>query len=138
MTTIDSFPTELIRHIITLAYPAEEAPYESEVGLGKTALVHSTWLGPSQSLLTERLHFSQGSQSRPTIKRFVEKGPNQFTCQSLYFFACSAKEIRGVIDKAQPGGIRTLRLWTCELEKDLLAHLALSSECLGNGGGVIE
>lgn len=55
MATIHSLPAELIRHTLSLAYPANKPG--SGAGLCATALVHSTWLEPSVSVMTESIKF---------------------------------------------------------------------------------
>ncbi len=106
MATIHSLPTELIRHTLGLAYPPGQEG--SSHGLGLTCLVHSSWVGPSQSLMTQLLSF-EGS-STESVLRFVEQGPALFSCESLSFSSCTESNVRAVLGKARPRGIKALKV----------------------------
>ncbi len=106
MATIHSLPTELIRHTLALAYPPGEDG--SAGGLCRTALVHSSWRQPSQSVMTEKVTFFK--EDKTSIAAFIEKGPVGFRSLSVEFTGCAEHDIRAVLGKAQPGGITKLDL----------------------------
>ena len=81
MATVHSLPTELIQHTLSLAYPPGED--ESYHGLAQTSLVHSSWRGPSQPLLTSQITFDSTCQK--SLPRLVETGPNNFRSEVVEF-----------------------------------------------------
>ncbi len=112
MATIHSLPAELIRHTLSLAYPPNELG--SGAGLCATAVVHSTWLDPSLSVMTEKLHFSFRSAS--SLERFVESGPAGFASRSVRLSFDGTKHLAAVLGKAKSGGISHLDLAFSEAE----------------------
>ncbi len=106
MTRIDSLPAELIRHALSLAYPAGERG--SGQGLSQTSLVHSSWREPSQSIMTEKLEFSLGE--RNSAFSFVETGPLGYSSDMVVLSQCPAHLIPSVIAKAKAGAISALEL----------------------------
>lgn len=107
MATIHSLPTELIHHTISLAYPVGTPGYRQ--GLAKTSLVHHSWLGPSQSILTQEMYFD--GSSRRAI-HFVETVPAGFQSQRVSFRYCADQHVRAILGKAKAGGIRALTFAT--------------------------
>ncbi len=104
MATINSLPRELIRDTLGLAYPPGEEG--SLAGLSLTALVQHSWVGPSQLLLTEVLKFT--SDKPDSTKLFIEASPGGYACQSLSLLGCTEADVRAVLGKARPGGVRHL------------------------------
>jgi hypothetical protein len=76
MATIHSLPTELVHHILSLAYPPNQPG--SCKGLCATALVHSSWRKPSVSVMTDRVRF--GPQFGQSTRLFIENGPARVVC----------------------------------------------------------
>jgi hypothetical protein len=123
MATIHLLPFEVIRHFLALAHPAG-APGACS-GLRATALVHSTWTGPSKSVLLE--HIRLRGRSEGSVERFLRDGPVGFSCQSLTLDSCDNAQLRAVLARANPGGIRRLSISNaCEpLPADLFAAPSL-------------
>ncbi len=105
MATIHSLPTELIRHILSLAYPFGQWPDPSPSGLSRTGLVHSSWTGPSLSVLFDKIELGPR-----TASRFAESGPVGWSCGELSFYECASGLVRAVLTKAKAGGIRNLKI----------------------------
>lgn len=104
MATVHSLPTELIQHTLSLAYPPGED--ESYHGLARTALVHSSWLSPSQSVMTEVLQFDSGTKW--SLKLFVEGGPSPFSSQRVALSSCEEVDAYCLLSKARSGVIKHL------------------------------
>ncbi len=128
MATTASLPAELVREIVSLAYPPGEPG--SGRGLRRTSLVHSTWLQPSISVMTEKLSFAASRLHR--LHRFMEEGPMGFACLSLRFVDISSDDICVVLSKARPGSIESLDVTQTmfQLSKRLFVFTSLRSECL--------
>ncbi len=106
MATIHSLPFEVTRHLLALAYPAGQPG--SCAGLRATALVHSSWTGPAKSVLLEQVALS--GKSDGSAQRFIATGPVGFSCQSLTVDSCTTGQLRAVLAKANPGGVRRLAI----------------------------
>jgi len=127
MATIHFFPTELIRHVLSLAYsPGEKG---SGKGLCATGLVHSTWTGPSRSVMTEKLVFGPVHE-RPT-RLFIERGPAKCVCQSVEFGHCSNGDLGAVLARVAANSVTDLRLTSMLSEP--FKHL-FEIECLDASG----
>lgn len=126
MATVHSLPTELIQHTLSLAYPPGED--ESYHGLAQTSLVHSSWHGPSQSVLTSQITFDSTCQK--SLPRFVETGPNNFRSEVVEFICRPTHDVRVVLAKARAGGINHLKLATNskQIPSKLFRLASLSSE----------
>lgn len=99
MATIQSLPTELIRHTLSLAYPPGLSGSKS--GLCKTALVHSCWREPSVSVMTEHITLKyEGCQS------FTANGPSNLVCRTLDLKTSRAEDIRSVVGKVAPVSVK--------------------------------
>lgn len=106
MATVHLFPYELIRHTLSLAHPPGKRG--SGKGLCATALVHSSWKEPSQSLMTEDISFR--TDQKVALSRFVAHGPSGFSSAKVEFLFCPVGEVRAALAKAKSGGIRSLVL----------------------------
>lgn len=107
MATIQSLPTELIRHTLSLAHPPGTPG--SGRGLCSTALVQKSWTQPSASVMTERLIFDDRKWPS-SIGAFINSGPVGFSSRSVELTGCSNLEILGVLSRAEPGGITGLTI----------------------------
>ncbi len=107
MATIHSLAHELIRHTLSFAYPPG-TPHSGR-GLGRTALVHSSWKEPSTSIMTEELEFDVNDQRATDL--FIRSGPAEFSCRRLVSRWCETDEAEAILAKAKSGGIHELQLF---------------------------
>jgi hypothetical protein len=129
MATIHSLPTELIRHTLRLTYPPGRKG--SGRGLCSTALVHSSWTKPSQSVMIERIRLD--GDDRASLDKFLERGPDEFRCRGIELWRCSDEIIQAVLAKARAGGIHSLRL--VPLYKTLVPRMFASPSLNGQSSG---
>jgi len=103
-TTIHSFPQELIRHTLSLAYPP--GAYKFQQGLCLASLVHPSWTEPAVSLVTCIVNF-QGDKPK-AIQAFLESGPVGRRCHEVKLASVDDAMAQQVVAKF--GGVERVHL----------------------------
>ena len=138
MATIHSLPTELIHHVLALAFPdhaSDPSPTQarSRAALARAAGVHSSWCAPAQDLLTQSLHFDwRNLASREVCGRFADSGPTRgrSRCRALRVAQFDGRVVRRVLERVAGGAVRELTLEGIVglAEGDVFGSESLSSE----------
>ena len=164
MVTIHSLPPELIHRILSLGFVGDRDAHDydyhdSKAALVAAALVHRTWTGPAQELLThdleyefdydEELDAEDGSEEEgedegegepvgacPAWMRQVGRMPARFTCRRFALECDRIRPVVAILARARPGCVHELDVgFEGDLPAEFFSLPALSGKSWGGGGG---